>query len=194
MNRREAIARLALLMGGAVIGSETFLNGSVLTGKQTKLDLSSEELALLDEIGETIIPTTTTPGAKAVRIGEFMKMMVNDCYDDVNQGVFKAGLGQLDVASQKHHRKSFMQSTVAERTALLNQLDGEERQYRLKKTDNAPPHYFRLLKQLTILGYFTSEIGCTQALRFVEVPGAYRGNEPYKKGDRAWFVPPVHSI
>ena len=194
MNRREAIARLALLMGGAVVGGEAFLNGSVLTGKQTKLILSSEDLALLDEIGETIIPTTSSPGAKAARIGEFMLMMVNDCYDDVHQAVFKAGLGQLEAANQTRHGRSFMQSSATERTALLNQLDGEERQYRAQKASDAPAHYFRMLKQLTILGYFTSEIGCTQALRFMEVPGAFRGSEPYKKGDRAWFVAPNRTL
>ena len=194
MNRREAIARLALLMGGAVVGGETFLNGSVLTGKQAKLELSPAELALLDEIGETIIPTTTTPGAKAVQIGAFMRMMVNDCYDEQHQGVFKAGLSELNAACQKRFGKSFMASSAADRTTLLNQLDAEERRYRAHKSKQDPSHYFRLMKQMTLLGYFTSEIGCTQALRYVEVPGAYRGGEPYKKGDPSWFVPPSRAL
>lgn len=194
MNRREAIARIALLMGGAVIGAETFATGAVLRNKQTTLDLSHDEVALLDEIGETILPTTHTPGAKAVQIGAFMQMMVNDCYDDEHQAVFKAGLGLVDAAAKKTHGKSFMQNSAAERTALLNQLDQEERQYRSQKAVSDPAHYFRMLKQLTILGYFTSEIGGTQAVRYIEVPGAFRGNEPYKKGDPAWFVPPSRSL
>src|SRR3954454_19958703 len=101
INRREAIKRLALLMGGAVIGAETFLSGGVLAGKQIAATFSPQELALMDEIGETIIPTTTTPGAKAVHIGAFMKMMVNDCYDEENQAVFQAGLGQIEASAQK---------------------------------------------------------------------------------------------
>jgi hypothetical protein len=44
-----------------------------------------------------------------------------------------------------------------------------------------------VLKELTILGYFSSEIGATQALRYAEVPGAYDGNAPYVRGQRAWF-------
>ena len=194
MNRREAIKRLTLLMGGAVIGAETFLSGGVLKNKQSKLDLTSQELTLLDEIGETIIPTTSTPGARAVQIGAFMKMMVSDCYDDEHQGVFQAGLGQVDAAAQRRFGKLFLQISPVERTTLLNEIDQEERQYRAKKETNEPAHYFRLMKQMTLLGYFSSEIGCTQALRFVEVPGAYRGNELYKKGDRAWFVPPNHFV
>lgn len=189
MNRRDAIKQLTLLMGGAIIGAETFLRGETLAGKSAPLQLSGEELALLDEIGETIIPTTNTPGAKAVGIGAFMKMMVNDCYDEAHQDVFKAGLAQLDAACRQSCGKGFLQASAAGRTALLNQLDAEARKHQAQKAAGAPAHFFRMLKQLTLLGYFTSEIGCTQALRYAEVPGSYNGNVPYQKGDRAWFVP-----
>ena len=194
MNRREAIKRLTLLMGGAVIGAETFLNGSVIEGKKVAAPFSTQDLALMDEIGETIIPTTTTPGAKAVQIGAFMKMMVNDCYDEENQAIFQAGLGQIEAGAQKEFGKKFMELSPSQRTTLLSEIDKEEKQSRANKTVSDPAHYFRLMKQLTLLGYFSSEIGCTQALRFTEVPGAFRGNEPYKKGDRAWFVPPGHFV
>jgi len=194
MNRRDAIKRLTLLMGGVVIGADTFLKGEALSGKRTKLDLTAQELSLLDEIGETIIPTTHTPGAKAVQIGAFMKMMVNDCYDDGNQAVFQTGLGEIDAAAQRRFGKTFLQLPTGDGTALLNGIDAEEKKYRAEKPASAPEHYFRLMKQMTLLGYFSSEIGCTQALRYVEVPGAFRGSEPYKKGDRAWFVPPNHFI
>jgi hypothetical protein len=194
INRREAIKRLTLLMGGAVIGAETFLNGGVLSGKQTVAAFTPQDVALLDEIGETIIPATTTPGAKAVQIGAFMKMMVTDCYNDENQAIFQEGLGQIEARAQNQFGKKFMELAANERTALLNEIDREERKSRGEKSTSEPVHYFRMMKQLTLLGYFSSEIGCTQALRFVEVPGAFRGSEPYKKGDRAWFVPPNHFV
>lgn len=194
MNRREAIKRLTLIMGGAVIGAETFLHGGALSGKQSTLSLTPGEIALLDEIGETIIPTTTTPGAKAVQIGAFMQMMVNDCYDEENQAIFQRGIGEIDAAARRKNGRSFLDSSPVERTALLNELNVEERQYRENGPEAQPAHYFRIMKQLTLLGYFTSEIGSTQALRYIEVPGAYRGNEPYKKGDRAWFVPPGRDL
>ena len=74
-----------------------------------------------------------------------------------------------------------------ERTAFLNDLDREQKLYTAKKKNSDPVHYFRVMKELTILGYFSSEIGSTQALRFIEVPGSFNGSAPYKKGDRAWF-------
>jgi hypothetical protein len=80
-----------------------------------------------------------------------------------------------------------MESTPAQRTELANALDAEQKAYNLTKAKDAPAHYFRMMKELAILGYFTSEIGCTQAVKYVEVPGAYHGDVPYKKGDRAWF-------
>jgi hypothetical protein len=73
-----------------------------------------------------------------------------------------------------------------QRKALLTEIDTEAKKYMAEKTDEDPKHYFRMMKELTLLGYFTSEIGATQALRYVAVPGKYEGCVPYKKGDRAW--------
>ncbi|MGH2553929.1 MAG: gluconate 2-dehydrogenase subunit 3 family protein [Chitinophagaceae bacterium] len=49
-----------------------------------------------------------------------------------------------------------------------------------------PNHYFTMMKHLTLWGYFTSETGCREALRYNPVPGRYEGCVPYNKGDRAW--------
>lgn len=190
LNRREALARMAWLVGGTIIGAEFFLNGIKVSGRPTEPGFSPAELALMDEIGETILPATNTPGAKAARIGEFMAMMVNDCYDDEHHAIFQTGLGRIDEACRKQNGKSFLESSPAERTALLGQLDAEAR----AQPHQAPVHYLRLMKQLTMLGFFSSEIGCTQALRYVEVPGAFHGDVPYKKGDRAWFGHPHSSL
>ncbi len=194
MNRREALARIAVLMGGTVIGAGSFLRGSPLEDKKRAGDFSSEEIALLDEIGDTIIPATDTPGAKAVNIGAFMAMMVTDCYDDQHHAAFKAGLGLLETGCKNKFGRSFAECTPAERTTFLNEVNREERRGGARKAKGDPAHYFYMLKQLTLLGYFTSEIGCTKALRYVETPGGFNGNVPYKKGDKAWFVAPSHSV
>jgi hypothetical protein len=194
MNRREALARLAVIMGGAVIGAGPFLRGAPIEGKNFAAGFSGEELALLDEIGDTIVPATDTPGAKAVNIGAFMAMMVTDCYDEQHHAIFKAGLGELEAACKEKFGRSFVDCMASERTAFLNEMDRKERTDRAKKSLTAPAHYFYMLKQLTLLGYFTSEIGCTKALRYVETPGGFNGDVPYKKGDKAWFTAPSHSV
>ncbi|MEO5814759.1 MAG: gluconate 2-dehydrogenase subunit 3 family protein [Gemmatimonadaceae bacterium] len=190
INRREAIARLMAITGTVVIGSELFLTGcrAPEAAKRTA-PFTAAEIALLDEIGETIIPTTDTPGAKAAAIGRFIAATATDCYDDASFASLRGGLTKIDTASRKKHGKTFMESTPAERTALANELEVEQRKYAKEKARTEPQHYFRLMKELTLIGYFTSEIGATKALRYVESPGSYDGNLPYKKGDRAFYNP-----
>ena len=191
LNRREALARLGLLLGGAIVGGEAFLRGTPVAAATpgSAAGFSAADRGLMEEIGDTIIPTTNTPGAKAAGIGAFMVMMVAEYYDEANRRIFLAGLGQIEAECQARHDQPFAACTTAQRTALLNALDAAQRA-QSKADPQGPPHYFQLMKQLTLLGYFTSEIGASQALRYVEVPGAFRGNEPYRKGDRAWYVQP----
>ncbi len=187
--RRVALSRMMAITGGLVLGAEYFLSGCARTDKSVSITFTPEDLALLDEIGETIIPATDVPGAKAVGIGAFMAMMVKDCYDDTAHEAFYEGLGTLEKRSRKAHGQSFMKLTAAERLSLLNTLDAEQKTYTQQRERNQPPHYFKLMKDLTLLGYFTSDIGCTQALRYAETPGSYDGNAPYQPGDHSWVNP-----
>ena len=197
MNRRDALARVALLMGGTIIGADYFLTGcssdtSTKDKPQAKAKgkpkdvLDAQQVAYLDEVADTILPATKTPGAKAAHVGSFMAVMVRDCYPPADQQAFLKGIKQLEDASQQQNGQGFLASTPAQRTALLTALDAEQKQYSKTKKIEAPNHYFRMMKELTLLGYFTSEVGATQALRYLPVPGKYDGCVPYKKGDRAW--------
>lgn len=150
------------------------------------MEFDSEKIALLDEIAETIIPTTTSPGAKAAKVGTFMTIMVNDCYEDKNKKIFMEGIEKVQKAFDKKYSKSFMEADAKQRHELLTELDKEQKEYMTNKKADEPSHYFRMMKELTLLGYFTSEIGATQGLRYVDVPGKYEACVPYKKGDKAW--------
>lgn len=115
-----------------------------------------------------------------------MKIMVTDCYDEAAQKVFVDGLSKLQGASDKKFGKGFMELEPAQRKELLVELDKEQREYQKNKKPEEPNHYFKMMKDLTLQGYFTSEIGATQALRYEAVPGRYEGCMPYQKGDKAW--------
>jgi hypothetical protein len=199
MNRRDALARVALLMGGAVIGGDYFLTGCSPASSDKQAGdtkdkaaannfkpLSPEQTAYLTEVADTILPATKTPGAKAANVGSFMAVMVRDCYKPEDQKIFMDGMAKLEEASQKQNSKGFLGSTPAQRTALLTALDTEQKNYNKTKKPEEPNHYFRMMKELSLLGFFTSEVGATQVLRYLPVPGKYDGNVPYKKGDRAW--------
>jgi hypothetical protein len=189
MNRRDAIGRVALLMGGTVIGAEFLLSGCKPKGAATVQDLFDQDHeAFLDEVADTILPETKTPGAKAAKVGAFMAVMVRDCYEPADQQIFLKGIGQIDDAANKKFSKKFMDLDATQKTALLTDLDKEQEAYSKTKKPKDPNHYFRMMKELTLFGYFTSEIGCKQALRYVEVPGRFDGCIPYKKGDKAWAL------
>lgn len=79
-----------------------------------------------------------------------------------------------------------MKASLEHRKEVLTAIDQELKTYNTSKKEGDPNHYFGLMKQLTLLGYFTSEIGATQALRYVAIPGKYEGCIPYTKGERAW--------
>ncbi len=185
MDRRELLKMIAVVTGGAVVGGELFLTGCK-SGAGIVAEFNADTLAFLDEVAETIIPATATPGAKAAKVAEFMKLFVNDCYEEKDQKAFLDGIPKLNEASKKANKKDFMEASPEDRKALLISLDKESKAYMQAKTAADPTHYFMLMKQLTLLGFFTSKTGATETLRHIQVPGHYDGAYPYKKGDKAW--------
>jgi hypothetical protein len=187
LSRREALTRIVAAVGG-VVGAEFLIAGCARLDKRRRTEFTAADIRLLDEIAETIIPATDSPGARAAAVGAFMAKVVNDCYDDEAHVTFERGLAAVDDACRDRNGKAFLDATPGERTTLLGALDREARAHAKSKERDEPPHYFHLMRQLTIIGYFSSEIGSTQALRYIESPGAYR-DEPYAPGDRAWYNP-----
>jgi Gluconate 2-dehydrogenase subunit 3 len=213
INRREAIRRVSALLGGvAFVGGSGLLAAAEKAGSHLEGipgEFSAGQIALLDEIAETILPQTKTPGAKAAKTGVFMARMVTDCYSPAQQKVFRDGMRRLDDASKKANQVSFMAATADQRLAVLTALDIEQKRVmdardaanrkRLglaplpgapaaapEADINAPAHYFRMMKELALLGFFTCEVGCTQALHYIEVPGRFDPCLPYTPGESAW--------
>lgn len=191
MNRREAIRNVALLLGTAISASTlSALEGCNPKAPDNYALQASETKKILAEIAETIIPETTTPGAKAAKVDEFIVMMLNDCYKAEDQKIVLDGLKKIDEASEKQFKKSFVDLSDEQKNTVLTAIDKERVDYnkRENKKEGDPTHYFQILKELTLTGYFTSEPGATKALRYVPVPGKFEGCIPYKKGDKAWAV------
>jgi hypothetical protein len=231
IDRREAIKRVSALLGGiAFVGGSSLLTACerrTAADTASTAEFTADEIAFLDEIAETILPETSTPGAKAAMTGAFMALMVKDSYSPNDQKVFRDGMRSVDEETRKAHNVTFMAATPAQRLALLERLDREQRAYSIARenasrakiglapvpeakaeehlpdqrqegaigsqagaavaiTADSPAHYFRMMKELALLGYFTSEIGCTQAQRYAETPGRYDPCVPYKAGEKSW--------
>jgi hypothetical protein len=206
MTRREVIQQVAAMLGGAaLVGGDQLLACSIddeaLARAMTQGagPFTAADVAQLDEIAETILPETSTPGAKAAKTGAFMALMVTDVYTDRSRQVFRDGMRSVDEACRRAHGTAFVQATPAQRLAVLQELDREQQQVMDARTpapanrapapasnSDEPAHYFRMMKELALLGYFTSEIGCTKALRYIEAPGKFDPCAPHAPGDRIW--------
>lgn len=176
MNRREAVQRLTLLVGGVlsppviagVMGQVLNTGASVAT--------TAEQEALIVELADVIIPTTDTPGAKAAGADKFIIRVMRDCFVKEDQDKFYAGLTKLDADSKTKYGKGFTSLSAAEKNEMVKQTIS---------TDKA---FFLRMKELTTVGYFTSEIGATQALEYLPIPGRFDGSAPYKPGQKAWAI------
>ncbi len=184
MNRRDALKSVALMMGGAMVGANVILTGCAPEDQIVGLNFSPKDIAFLDEIGEAIIPTTDTPGAKATEIGEFMVMMVKDTYNGEQQQTFVDGINYIRKDFKDTTGKDFMDVSVEERTSYLNDLKSKLSE----SEDKEQVAVIGMLQDLTVLGYFTSEIGATQQLRYYEAPGRYDPCIDYNPGDKAYAI------
>ncbi len=203
MERREALKSVALLMGTA-ISATTFsaIFSSCNPTDKTAADLFSEEQEkTLAEIADTIIPTTDSPGAKAAGVGPFITMMIAECYPEDTQKVFVKGLEDLEKRSEKDFAKPVLQLSPEQRTKLLESLRQEtiklqeEEKKRVEaelaknkdfKPETDTVYFFAIVRDLTLLGYFSSEIGTTKARAYVPVPGRYDGCVDLKPGQKVW--------
>ncbi len=206
LTRREVIRRALVSSGLALAATNTtLLTACASTGSRSAravfTPFSDEEIAWLDEVAETILPETETPGAKAAEVGAFIALMVADTYSPEEQVHFRSGVQSLEAECTSSHGVGFRSASQAQRVEILERLDRAQWERAKKKAEEQTekqieksteeqadelPHYFRMIKQLTVLGYFTSEIGYTEAMRYAETPGRYDPCVPYVEGDVSW--------
>ena len=186
MNRRELLRSIAMLTGVSVVGADFLLTGCTNPAAGS-LQFSATDISLLNEVAETILPATDTPGAKAAEVGRFMTIMVIDCYTKEQQAVFVKGIKDLDATAQTSAQSTFLNCSAEKRHEVLTLLEKEAKAFNEGRADKeAPAHYYTMMKQLTLWGFFSSKTGMTQTLRHVPVPGRYDGNALYTKGEKAW--------
>ncbi|MGO4260809.1 gluconate 2-dehydrogenase subunit 3 family protein [Lysobacter sp. TAB13] len=193
LNRREAIRRVALLMGGAVsapailgvlAGCSAEPGASTEPGKNAEwkpLFLTQAQAALVAEVAEIMIPRTDTPGAKDVGIAAFIDKMLKDVYPKDDQARFVAGLADFETQAKREHGRAFLELEPALRAAAVKQAHDPavkaEHESTLPLAQRHRP-FILTMKELTLLGYFTSEPGATQVLQYRPIPGVYHACVP----------------
>ena len=181
MDRREALKRTAWIMGGAVSAPAIMgiLKGCAAkpTIDWTPVFLSSDQGVLVSQVAEIIIPKTDTPGAKDVGVPGFIDQILKECYSKEDQDKFLAELKAFDDDAKKEYGDPFIELDVEQQAAFVKKV--HDAAVNTEDVGTPPQRPFILtLKELTMLGYFTSEPGATQVLQYSPVPGAYKGCIP----------------
>ncbi|KAA6439422.1 gluconate 2-dehydrogenase subunit 3 family protein [Dyadobacter flavalbus] len=176
MNRREAVQTLTFLLGGTI--SAPLMAG--IMGEKLNfgpsVEVTDQQEALLAEVADVIIPTTGTPGAKAAGAEKFITRIMRDCYKEEDQKKFYDGLEKVNGQSKEVYGKGFTELDAAQKIDIV------------KRTTVSDKPFFLQMKGLTLTGYFTSEIGATQALDYLPVPGRFDGSWPMPKGQKSWAL------
>ncbi|MEO8564627.1 MAG: gluconate 2-dehydrogenase subunit 3 family protein [bacterium] len=182
MNRREAVKTTAVLLGGALFLSGSFVAACAREQTATPDDkaLTPDDQALIEEIADTLLPTTpSSPGAKAAGAGAAINLLLTDCYEPEQQERVVKGLLEFQRTCGEACGDDFALLPRADRERLVHDVDAEAR---LAGED----HYFGLIRELALRAYFSSEIGMTKARRYILVPGKWVGCMPLTPGQPAW--------
>ncbi|TCD07033.1 gluconate 2-dehydrogenase subunit 3 family protein [Pedobacter frigidisoli] len=192
MHRREALRNVAFLLGGAISASTMgvlFESFTLPENEKNFVSFAVGDEKIFAEFADVIVPTTkSSAGAKAAGLGKFIPMMMQDCYPATLQTSFAQGFKDLQAKSMKDFGKNYLALTPADRTKLMIDLRAMAiAQKETKSEENKDlVYFFTTARDLTLLGYYASEIGCTKAREYVLVPGRYDGNAKLKPGQKSW--------
>jgi hypothetical protein len=181
IDRREALRKTALLMGAAVSASALtgILQGCKATPELTYTPqfFTEDQARIVTEVAEIIIPKTDTPGAKDTGVPGFIDLMLKDCYKKEDQDRFIAGLTAFDEEAKKAYGDSFIYCKPEQQVELVTKVHAAALA-EAKENKEAQRPFILMAKELTLLGFFTSEPGATQVLQYIAVPGSYKGCIP----------------
>lgn len=189
MQRRDV---LRLLTSAAVVSSlplemfQSLQQARAEVGPTMGLrTLNAHQNATITTISELIIPETATPGAKGAKVNEFIDLLLTEWYDKPDTERFLQGIADADAASQKQFGKTFVECSAAQQTQLMKVWDNEAMAYsrasklaQKTKAAQPPANFFYTVKRLTIVGYYTSEIGFLKELGASIIPPKHAGCAP----------------
>ena len=182
IKRREALRRTAWIMGGALSAGTIagILDGCTPTPELTWVPsfFTEDQARLVMEISETILPETDTPGAKSLGVPGFIEKMIGSVYSQKLREEFMSGLAEFDGLCKAATGSKFLSLEEAERTSYLNKLNDEIKGKHYSRGDRETRPFFWRIKELTLVGYYTTEFGATKALQYLPIPVEYKGCIP----------------
>jgi hypothetical protein len=187
LNRRDAMrGGFALAIGVASAGLAGPVAAAVASPALawTPTALTPDQARVLDVVAELIIPATDTPGARQAGVPQFIDRALADYCDKTQGQLLRTGLDRMDIDARAAHGGVFVALTPQQQVELLTGYDREAAAF--QNQSPSQPHFFPALENLVTIGYFTSEPGATEALKYDPVPGEYHGCVPLAEIGRAW--------
>lgn len=186
MERRAAIKQLAMMCGLALSTQSLSLMAADFSlpidqSRKKQGLLTGSQRELVKVLGELIMPTTDTPGAIAAGVHDFIHYQLAYCFDQAEQQQILDGLAMLDEAANQRHKLLFVQCDQTRQIALLRHMEAAGEGFR-----EADRQFFKQFKALVMFGYYTSEIGASQELAYLPIPGGYRGDFKFSETGKAW--------
>lgn len=186
-------------MGGTVSAStilavEKGYSARTSAGRKPSI-LSMPQLGIVSVVTEIMIPRTDTPGAIDVGVPGFIDLMLKDVYTQEDRERYHSGMAELDAAAQADQGKKFVALESTQQVALVRKVHdaavAEERRLHYPHGPLQRP-FILMTKELTLLGFFTSQVGATQVLQYVAVPGSYHACLPLEQAGngKTWAVEP----
>jgi hypothetical protein len=191
VNRRAALRSLGLFAGAALSSScqRALESGADLSAPPVRGSLSEVQLEVVAQLAELIIPETDTPGAKAAGVPAFIHQIVIDWYTSAEQQIFLDGLGELDAIAERRWARSFQALDPEQQARVLAEMEPPSEGANSVATPPGAsgdlPFYLKL-KELTVLGYYTSELAARTELDYQPVPGHYDGDARFDDSGRQW--------
>ena len=193
INRRNLLKAIGVTAGVVVSPScqRALESGADLTAPPMNGSLSEEQLKVISILAELIIPETDTPGAIAAGVPAFIHQIVIDWYTPAERQIFLDGLGELDASAAAHWSAPFAQLQAEQQVRVLSELEPPS-EGGLSEMAPIPagaagevPFYLKL-KELTVIGYYTSQVAATTELDYQPVPGHYDGDARFDEVGRQW--------
>lgn len=188
MNRRKALLRITLAGVGIAAASGAYKCYSIV--KTPDLSYAAKNKELIAALAETILPATDTPGAREAGVHDFILKMLSHCMDRKEQNTFIRGLKDIQSHCLSRYGREYPQCTPDQQEATMTGLE----------VNSSPPSgavgkvklrllgrpFFSILKEYTVEGYCTSELGATKGLSYVYIPGSFHGCIPLEPGQKSW--------